>query len=96
MRNCARLAKEFESPFPLSAFLEDHRQEVDALGLAREVAKEVVAKAFSLIDTAIEEYVKDAIGAFVELVDAAVADLLVRFGRPVGARRGVLRRGRGG
>jgi hypothetical protein len=68
----ARVAKEVESPFALSTLLEDHREEVDALGLAGEVAIDVVAESLRLINAAVEEDVEDVIGAFVEFVDAAV------------------------
>jgi hypothetical protein len=76
----ARLAKEVEGAFALSAVLVDHREEVDALGLAGEVAIEIEAEGFGLVDPSVEEHVEDVIGAVVELVDAARADFVLAGG----------------
>jgi hypothetical protein len=76
----ARLAKEAQGALSLSTMLGDHREEVDALGLAGEVPIEVVTKSFRVIDAPREKLMEDVVSAFVELIDAAGADLVMRFG----------------
>ena len=80
MGDVARLAKQVQSAFTVSPLFEDHRKQIDALGLAGVVAKEVVAKSLRLVGAACEKLIEDVVGAFVELVDAAGAELVMRLG----------------
>lgn len=70
-------AQHFEGPHALTAFLQDHRKQVQTLGFGGEVGNELLAERLCVIEMAGGELVGDAIGLPFEPLDAASAKLCV-------------------